>query len=398
MEPIRVGVIGAGFVAELHLRVYGALGDAVKVTAIASRTPASAAALAARHGVPRVRPRTEDLLASDEVDVVDLCVPNAAHESLTVAAARSGKHVICEKPLTGCFVTHDPSGRRLTKREMLTIATDSADRMIAACRSAGVQLMYAENWAYMPAIDRARVLVTRAGGSILEVRGEESHHGSHSRAARRWEDCGGGALMMLGAHPIGAMLQLKRAEGLHRDGKPIRPSSVLAQVADLTQADSFDREKAYIRTGWEDVENWCTSILTFDDGSKGVVTASYNCVGGMRDVLDIYASNARIQCDLNRSAALQAYAPDPSVFGDEELAEKLETNAGWSFPAVAEDVLQGYRGEFEDFLRAVRTGSTPLSGAEFARDVVQVIYASYASAEEGREVDLVHDVLGRGEQ
>ena len=389
MAPVGIGMVGAGFVAGLHARAYRSMGEsAARIVAVTSRSAESAETLADHHGIASVERDFASLLQREDVDIVDLCVPNALHEPLAIAAAEAGKHVICEKPLTGCFVTHAPDGRPLRKSEMLSIAMASADRMLAACERNGVRLMYGENWAYMPAVERLTELVLAGGGSVLEVRAEESHHGSHSQAAQRWADSGGGALMMLGAHPIGAALQLKRAEGIHRDGTPIRPRSVLAQTADLTQVASFDASSASVLSRWQDVENWATCIITFEDGSRAVITASYNCVGGMRDTVEVYASNARFQCDLTRSSMLQAYAPNEDVFAGIDLSEKLETNAGWSYPYVADDVLQGYQGELVDFVRSASAGTTPKSDGALGRDVLAVIYASYASAEEGKPVSL----------
>ena len=388
MNPVRVGIIGAGFVSGIHARAYRSIGrSTVEPVAVTSRSHGAASALARRFDIPDVV-SVEELLQREDVDVVDLCVPNASHEALTIAAADAGKHVICEKPLTGCFEVTGEDGAPLTKKRMLSAALASADRMIDACERNGVQLMYAENWAYMPAIERAAELVAASGGAILEIRAEESHHGSHSEAARRWKDSGGGAMMMLGAHPLGAVVRLKREEGMRRGGRPIRARSVMAQTADLTRTASFDDADSYLVKAWEDVENWCVSVITFDDGTRAVVTASYNCVGGMRDTLEIYASNARVQCNLSNTAMLQAYAPGEEVFRDVELAEKLETNAGWSYPSVGDDVLQGYARELGDFVAAASSGRAPVSDGSLGRDVLELIYGSYASAESGRSFAL----------
>lgn len=388
-RPVRVGIIGAGFVADLHSRVYRAIGrGAGEVVAVASRRRDAAAELARRFEIAEVLDEPAALLRRDDIDVVDLCVPNAHHESLAIAAAETGKHVICEKPLTGCFTSTLEDGSPRRRQDMFVQALESADRMVDACARNDVQLMYGENWLYMPTFCRVGDLLAESGGTILELRGEESHHGSHSVAARRWSGSGGGALMMLGVHPIGAILHLKRAEGMRRSGRPIRPRSVLAQVADLSQAEFFDEEHSLVAKCWEDVENWCTAIITFEDRTRGVISASYNCVGGMRDSLDIFASNTRFHCDLSGASTFRAFAPCPTTFGSTPLAEKLETNAGWSFPLVAEEFALGYEAELSDFLNAARTGSAPKSDSALAREVLAVVYGAYVSAEEGREVTL----------
>ena len=185
------------------------------------------------------------------------------------------------------------------------------------------------------------------------------------------------------------MLHIKHCEGVWRDGAPIVPVSLSAQVADMTKIESFrTSSRKWVVTDWQDVESWATVIITFGDGSKGVISANDVCLGGMKDTLDIFLSNARIHCDFSRSDALQAYAPDPEVFEGEYLAEKLETKAGWSFPSIDEMWLLGYQQELRDFVEAVKFGREPLSDARLGRSVLEVIYSAYLSAEEGRIVDL----------
>ena len=193
----------------------------------------------------------------------------------------------------------------------------------------------------------------------------------------------------MGSHPLGAILHLKQCEGMWRDGQPIMVRSVMAQVADLTEMESFKQTSGnWVVRGWEDVENWATVILTFDDGSKGIVSASDVCLGGIKDTLDVFLSNARIHCDFARTNLVEAYAPDGSVFEDEYLVEKLETKAGWSFPSVGEEWLFGYQSELKDFVEAVKFDRAPLSDGQLGREVVRAIYSAYLSAEEGRVVLL----------
>jgi predicted dehydrogenase len=137
---------------------------------------------------------------------------------------------------------------------MLQVAAANATAMVEATRRAGVQLMYAENWVYAPSIAKANRLATAAGGAILEMRGGECHSGSHSPYSKEWRTSGGGALLRLGVHPIGAMLHLKRQEGMRRSGRPIRPRAVVAEVGDLTKTPGFEAEtRHWIGTGWVDV-------------------------------------------------------------------------------------------------------------------------------------------------
>ena len=390
MTKIGIGIVGAGFAAGFHAEMYRHLASLdVELVAVVSRTREKAEDLAKRYGIGHALSDYVDLLARPDIDIVDLCVPNHLHSDFAVQAAQAGKHIVCEKPLTGYFGQGEEHVGATARSKMLEVAVASADAMVAAAKENSVKLMYGENWVYAPALQKVQRLVEASGGTILDIRGEESHHGSASPYSLHWRYTGGGALMRLGSHPIGGMLHLKRQEGIWRDGKPITPLSVMAQVADLTQIASFaEQPTEWIVRGWEDVENWASAIITFSDGSKGIVTSTDTCLGGLRDHLEIYMSNARIQCNMSRNNLIETYAPDPSVFESEYLAEKLETKAGWNFPSVNEEWSLGYEQELRDFCEAVQFDREPLSDGELGRDVVKVIYCAYLSAERNQAVPM----------
>jgi predicted dehydrogenase len=281
---------------------------------------------------------------------------------------------------------------QVPRAEMLQAATNNAAAMVEATQRAGVLLMYAENWVYAPSIAKANRLAAASGGAILEMRGGECHSGSHSPYSKEWRTAGGGALLRLGVHPIGAMLHLKRQEGLRRWGRAIRPSAVMAEVGDLTKTPGFEAEaRHWVVTGWVDVENWASAVLTFDDGTRGIVWASDAVLGGMESTLQVLLSNAHIKCNLSHTKLVEAYAPDASIFGSEYLIEKLETSAGWSPPAPDEDWAQGHRQMVQDFVASVADGRQPQSDGTLGLDAIRVVYSAYLSAAEGRRVHLGED-------
>ena len=392
--PSRVGVglIGAGFVAGIHARAYDRIRDIdVELKAVAAVPWEDAQGFAKTHGILDAYDDYRAVLERDDIDLVDLCVPNHLHEPFVVEAANAGKHVICEKPLTGYFGGAD-SGQvgQTPKGLMLERALESADNMLAAADKAGVKLMYAENWLYCAAVHKAMRLVKASGGTIFEIRAQECHSGSHATYAKTWKYAGGGAIIRLAPHPIATAIYLKQEEGLQRSGQPIKVTSVTAEVADLSKMPSFRAEDPkWVVADWQDVENWGTIIMNFEDASRAIISASDIVLGGMEDTLQIFMSNARIDCDMTHSGMMRAFAPDPSVFADEYIMEKVDTKAGWSYPSVDEEWLLGYPQEIRDFVEAVAYDREPLATAELGRQVVEVIYAAYQSAEEGRRVELV---------
>jgi predicted dehydrogenase len=272
---------------------------------------------------------------------------------------------------------------------MLEAALRNADAVLDACRENRVTLGYAENFVYAPPVAKLRRLAERSGGTFLDLRAEESHSGSHAAYARRWATAGGGSLLRMGSHPIAAVIHLKHWEGQRRHGAPIRVRSVVGEVGRLTRTAAFQAEpRKWLVHDWVDVEDWSAAILTFEDGTKATVLATDVSLGGVKNLVTAYLSNGVVQVNINPNTAVQAYAPEAGVWGDEYITEKVETVAGWQFPSPDEDWMRGYPQEMADFVDAVREEREPLSGALLARETVEVIYAAYVSADEGRRVDL----------
>lgn len=94
----RSGIVGAGFIGEVHARAVRAAGGVL--AAVAGRDPQSSAAAATRLRAQRAAPSAQELVEADDVDVVHICTPNHLHAALAERALAAGKHVICEKPLS----------------------------------------------------------------------------------------------------------------------------------------------------------------------------------------------------------------------------------------------------------------------------------------------------------
>ncbi len=395
IPPLRVGLAGAGFLAETRARCWRRVHTVpIQLQVVATRTPERARSFAARHGVGALCTSFDELLQRDDVDVVDLCVPNHLHRPFAVAAAQAGKHVVCTKPLAayvGQDLGPEPEERAVLDRApevMLQVATSDAEAMVAAARAAGVQLLYGENWIFAPAVRRALALARASGGVLLELRGWEAHSGSHSPFSRQWRHAGGGALLRLGAHPIGAMLHLKREEGLARDGQPIPVVAVTAEVADLTARTALTAANTRVATGWGGVENWGCAVLQFADGSRGVAHGSDAALGGMQSRLLLAGSNFQLDCSLSPNDALRAFGAEPETFPGEYLQEKLETQAGWSTPMPDEDWSSGHQGMLQSFAETIALGAPAPSDGELGLAVTRVVYAAYRSAREGRRIEL----------
>ncbi|MCX5771875.1 MAG: Gfo/Idh/MocA family oxidoreductase [Candidatus Hydrogenedentes bacterium] len=98
-DPVKVGIIGSGFEADIHAHSMRMLHGEVDIVAVASPSPGHADAFAGQHNIPRAFTSYADLLALPEIQMVTIAAPNYLHAQIVADAARAGKHIVCEKPL-----------------------------------------------------------------------------------------------------------------------------------------------------------------------------------------------------------------------------------------------------------------------------------------------------------
>jgi predicted dehydrogenase len=155
-RDLRVAMIGHAFMGRAHSHAWRTaphvfdlpLRPVMSVLCGRSVTPADAARL----GWDATASAWQDVVARDDIDLVDICVPGCLHEPIAVAALAAGKHVLCEKPLANT----------------LTEAVRMAD---AAGKAVGIQAMVGFNYRRVPAIAQARALIAEGRiGEVHEVR------------------------------------------------------------------------------------------------------------------------------------------------------------------------------------------------------------------------------------
>jgi predicted dehydrogenase len=383
MTPVRVGIVGSGFAGRFHAeclrRVYGA---DVAIAGVTSLRAESRERFAREHGIPAYA----DVAAMlPHVDLLDICSPPYAHEGGILAAAAAGRGIICEKPLTGWFGPPGDEafrGDRAPKQPMLDAVAGRLRRIAGAIRKAGVFFGYAENFVYAPAVQKEREIVEKTGAQILRMYGEESHNGSASPVYGIWKFAGGGSLIGKGCHPLGALLYLKRREGIAAGGRPLRPASVSARTHSLTRLSGY-RDARLIRTDYLDVEDYGLIHVVFEDGTVGDIVSCEVALGGLYDFVEVFANNHRTRCHISPAGLMDTYNPRGEQFKDIYLVEKVSTKEGWSQAAPDESFTVGYQAEMQDFLSCAASGGAPQSDLDLALDTTAAIYAAYLSEERG---------------
>ena len=336
MTPFRLGLVGAGSISRTYAAALATVEEGEAV-AVCARRAESATRFAEEFQLPHASDRFEDLL--DHVDVVCVNSPNFLHAEHAIRAAEAGKHVIVEKPLA------------VSRVEGMSI--------VSACRDAGVGLAYAEELPFVPKFEHARRLVeSHALGEILYVTQREAHAGPHSPWFFRRDEAGGGVLMDMACHSIECVRWLL--------GKP----ACTAVGAKLSR--TLHRERT-------ELEDHAVLHLDFENGTTALCEASWALQGGMQSKLEVWGSEGTLAVDLLHETGIRVFRKPGS---------QAHAEGGWSADLPDWTHENGYPQELRHFLRSFRDGSTPNESGEDGVAVLEILEAAYASAGEGRTIDL----------
>lgn len=258
--PIGIGVIGCGGIArEAHLPNYAA-NSLAKLVAVADINEARAKEMAERFQVPHVYTDYREMLQREDIQAVSVCTPNYLHGEQTIAAAKAGKHILCEKPMA--------------------LSLGEAQMMIEAANKAGVQLMVGFTHRFHFFNQKAKeLLADGAIGRPYTIRVRFAHRGPYTSwvAQTDWffdsKRAGGGAVLDMGIHALDIIRYVLGAE--------VR--TISANLATFAQ-DIQDEDTAlinlemsngslgYIETGWH---SWPGALGLEIYGSKGSMIVDY---------------------------------------------------------------------------------------------------------------------------
>ncbi|HEY0848889.1 MAG TPA: Gfo/Idh/MocA family oxidoreductase [Bradyrhizobium sp.] len=389
MAKVRVGLVGCGFVAELHMhafrRVYGI---DVEVKTVAARGD-HVVDFARRHRIPNTSRSFRDLIADGDLDVIDICTPPNLHALMIVEAMQAGKHVICEKPFAGYFGREGdkaPIGKCVPKALMYERVLEEMQQTRAAIERTGKIFMYAEDWIYAPAVTKTVEILKATKDKILFMKGEESHSGSHAAHAAQWAMTGGGSLIRMGCHPLSAVLYLKQVEAKAR-GEAITVASVTCDVGNVAACLSA-KERGVVKSNPVDVEDWGTLTTTFSDGTKATIFSGDMIAGGVRNLIETYTSGGALFANITPNTHMMSYQTSEEKLAGVYITEKVDRKTGWQYVCIEEEWTRGYLQEIQDFMECVMTGRQPLADLALAFETIKVNYAGYWAAEEGRRVVL----------
>lgn len=331
--PLRVGIVGAGGIANQHYRGYGAAG--AEIVAFADPYTPTRERREKEWGIPSYA-SVDELLEYAPVEAISVCSPNAFHADATIKAARAGKHVLCEKPLS--------------------MSLEQCQAMIDAAKTAGVVLQTGHHLRSNLLVEKARELI-RSGaiGKVTYIRLRQAHDwGGNKTVAPSFgllANSGGGTLLDNGCH----MFDLAR----HFGGDV---QNVFARAATL----GFDIE----------VEDVGVSSLEFASGALGTVEASWTATG-WEEGFWVYGTEGALECTnrLGKRVLRHAHRGSPGTTWD-KLDETL-------YNFVNEG---GHSREIVNFIRSIREGAPVVCTGEDGMESVRLVLSSYESARKGQPV------------
>ena len=344
MKTWNFGIVGAGLIADFHAKSIADIPNA-KFTGCCDVVQDKASKLAKEYDA-RAFESYEEMLKSDDVDIVTIATPSGFHKEPTVAAAEAGKHVLCEKPLE--------------------VTLERIDAMIEAHEKSGTRLggifPYRFNdsqTVLREAINSGRFgVITYAGIYVPWWRTDEyykdSWHGT-------WKLDGGGALMNQSIHMVDMLCDI------------IPPIESL---------------QAYTGTLGHKIEaeDTAAAVLRYTNGALGVIYGTTASYPGQFRRFEITGTKGTV-IQVENSFTVWQFADEKPE--DEEIRGKygqIEGGGGVSDPAAITH--DNHTRNFEAFLDTLETGEDFWINGTEARKAVEVILAIYKSAKEQTTVKL----------
>jgi predicted dehydrogenase len=370
-NPLRAGVIGAGFIGPVHVEALRRVG--VEVAAICTAGDRATPA-AARLGIPRAFADYRDLLACPEVDVVHITAPNRFHCEMSLAALAARKHVVCEKPLA--------------------MNTAETARIVATAKAARRVFAVNYNVRFYPAVLALRRMVAQGDlGEIIHVNGSYLQDWLFKDTDYNWRllPKDGGRLRAvadIGTHwmdtvsfILGARIESVFADlaTWHRTRK--RPRG---EVRTFAQADA----KVKFETFPVQTDDFASVLLRFTSGARGNLAVSQVAAGRKNCIrLEIYGAK--------KSAWWCSESPETLHFGHRDGANETAVRATPAFGAGANGFVDYPPGHVEGFPDTFKMNFRAIYAAISAGRVTEPFFAT---AEDGHREVAVCEAILRSQQ
>jgi predicted dehydrogenase len=357
-QKLKIGVIGLGAIGPVHAEAYQANSGVAALTAFAELRPARLEEQAEKFAVPHRYTDYHELLASD-IDAVSVCVPNAVHREIAVAALKAGKHVLLEKPMARNAVE----------------ALEIADAAAASGKNAQLAMVYRQ-------AAEAQMLRQRIADGLLG----EIYHVRVVLTRRRgipgmggWFTTkglsGGGPLIDIGVHFFDVAMYISglwtptrvSAQTYAKFGPQMRDYKYVSMWAGPP---NFD--------GVYDVEDYATGLVRF--GAQATMNFEVSWAANLEDegFIEILGDKGGVRVFDGKALCIRTEDDRDLV----DLSPKFDGSAN------------RFHRQAAAFLAACRGECPPAATVEQGVTLMRVLDAVYASSAQGQEVDVAVPVLG----
>ncbi|MGQ9630462.1 MAG: Gfo/Idh/MocA family protein [bacterium] len=345
MEKVRIGVVGLG-VGRGHLRNYKACPNA-EVVAVCDQDETRLEQFAEEYKVPLRFKDYGEMFASGKLDAVSIALPNFLHAPATIAALKSGLHVLCEKP-------------------MATNARE-AQRMMDAAKAAGKKLMISFNYRFTEQSQLLKRYID--DGELGEIYFARTgwHRNRGIPKLGSWfgvkSMSGGGPLIDLGVHRLDMALWFM--------GHP-RPVSVAGATYDYLGAKFAEERGAKL-----DVEDLAVAFVRFEGNKTLILEASW--MTNSEKAEDMFTQLYGTKGGAIQRNVGEGYQFELKVFR-EECGAFVEVNP--------KKVLLNLETTQQHFVNCIIEDREPIAPAQHGVDVMKILDGIYRSSELGREVKI----------
>lgn len=352
MSKMKIGIIGAGSIAEYHLKSYAANENA-QLVAIADLNETRARDTADKYGMDKVFTDYRELLADPQIDAVSICTWNNMHAEMSIAALRAGKHVLIEKPLS----------RTVEEAERIREAVRESGRILQV----GFVRRYDSNAQLMRQFIENGELgeIYYAKASCLRRLGNPG--GWFADVNRS----GGGPLIDLGVHVIDLCWYLMgRPKPVTVSGNTYRKLGNRANVQHLSFYKAADYD-ASVNT----VEDMANALIRFENGASLAVDVSFT-LHTKQDEIAVKLYGDKGGAELEPALAL--------------MLEKHDTILN-AFPQTDHPSFHfdsAFQHEIDHFIDCCLSGQTPISSVDDGVEIMKILRAVYESSEKGAEIRL----------
>jgi len=387
-DVLRVGFIGAGFVAKFHARAFTMVRNAV-ITSVFSRTAESAKSLASyieELGLPRPRTYTDlhEFLSSRELDAVWVLVPNNLRVEVTKA--------IFEEVTQG-----KSSVRAVAVEKPLARNVREAREMVNLVEKAGLLHGYLENQVFMPSVTRGKEIIWGLGakysGRPYLARAAEEHSGPHNAWFWKPSVSGGGVLLDMGCHSIEASRYLLTNPGL--DKSSLKPKYVYGEIGFLKWIKKNYVEELKKRFNVEfdkqPAEDYSLVVVSYEDeeGSLVITEArtSWSYIGaGLRLTFEVLGPEYSMAINTLQPELFTFMSRNIRIPPTELFVEKQNADQGLMPVIPDEAITYGYQAEDAYMVDSFLRNKLPAENWYDGLLVVQLMMHGYLSAETGRRI------------